>query len=74
MLKELEEVKGEILDQSFFEKKRNNQANTAGCLKNQMLEQQKFNHRAALAKKYGQIWLNKVREKRKMRESASVFD
>lgn len=73
MMGELLASKGEIQERTFFDNKRQNETNTNGSFKNQILEQLKINHKAALAMKYGMLWLQKVRDIRKRKEMETIY-
>lgn len=74
VLKELTENREAIEEQTFFEQKRSKNQNTKGNLMNQIMEQQKSNSKAALAHKYGFIWLQKVRQKKLLAEKENFFN
>ena len=73
VLKELTENREAIEEQTFFEQKRNKHQNTKGNLMNQIMEQQKSNSKAALAHKYGYLWLSKIRQKKLDQEKENFF-
>lgn len=64
MQKELSESLGVAQEMTFFDLQKSKQKQVKTNLMGQIQEQQKLNFREALAAKYGQIWLTKVRESR----------
>ena len=67
-LKELQDCKGEIDNDTFFENRRLHLKKTDGTFQKSIMEQDKSNRKANLAYKYGMHWLNVVRRRREERD------
>lgn len=74
MLKELMQNSSTIQDQTFFDSKKHASTSVNGSLKNQITEQMSLNHKQSLASKYAMIWLDKVRQKRALKEKLKFYN